>query len=86
MGASSLKIEILRRLGVPPSERGSVNEVSCPDIFELRDGRLAIIGTDVTDELERHLPADASRGPDERIVAITRETMLRAQHDISALA
>jgi hypothetical protein len=79
-------LEILRRLGIPPIERSCANDVSCPDIFELRDGRFAIIGTDVTDDLDQHLPADASRGPDERIVAITRETMLRAQQDISALA
>lgn len=77
---------ILRRLGVPPSGRGCANDVSCPDIFELHDGRIAIIGTDATDDLDQHLPADASRGPDERIVTITRETILRAQQDISALA
>lgn len=76
---------ILRRLGVPPSERGSANAISCPDIFELPDGSFAIIGTDVTEALDKQLPSDASRGPDERIVAITRETMLRAQKDISAL-
>jgi hypothetical protein len=52
----------------------------------LRDGRFAVIGTDITEDLDRQLPADASRGSDERIVAITRETMLRAQQDISALA
>jgi hypothetical protein len=78
-------LEIQRRLGVPPSERGSANDISCPDIFELRDGRFAIIGTDVTEHLDQQLPAGASRGPDERIVAITRETLLGAQQDISAL-
>ena len=78
-------MKILRRLGVPPLERGSANAISCPDIFELQDGRLAIIGTDVTEHLDGQLPADASRGPDERIVAITRETILRAQKDIAAL-
>jgi hypothetical protein len=79
-------LEILRRLGVPPSERGSANAISCPDIFELRDGRFAIIGTDVTADLDQQLPAGASCGPDERIVAITRETLLHARQDISALA
>lgn len=78
-------MEILRRLGVPPRKRGCANDVSCPDIFELEDGSFAIIGTDVTNDLDQRLPADASRGPGERIVAITRETMLRAKQDISAL-
>jgi hypothetical protein len=54
----------------------------CPDILELDDGRFAIIGTDMTDQLESVLPADAGRADYERIVVITRETLLRAKADI----
>ena len=71
-----------RRLGKSPHERGSVDNVTCPDIFELSDGSFAVIGTDRTEELESALPTDASRASDERIVVITRETLIAAKRDI----
>jgi hypothetical protein len=77
-----VRVDIVRRLGVPPRERGSLTNGSCPDIFELDDGRFAVIGKDMTADLEPGLPPDASRGPDERIVVLTRETLIRAKHDI----
>jgi hypothetical protein len=73
---------IVRRLGASPRERGSANNCSCPDIFELSDGRFAVIGTDLTSELDGMLPADASRADYERIVVVTRETLVRAKADI----
>jgi hypothetical protein len=72
----------LRRLGSTPRERGSREELSCPDVFELSDGRFAIIGTDMTDELRGLLPADAGVAGYERIVVITRDTLLHAKRDI----
>ena len=54
----------------------------CPDIFELKDGDFAIIGTDITPELETQLPPSASCGPDERIVRIPRRTLVLAKPDI----
>jgi hypothetical protein len=75
-------VEFVRRLGSVPEARGSLNNATCPDIFELNDGRFAVIGTDMTEELEGILPTDASRGPDERIVVITRETLVSAKRDI----
>jgi hypothetical protein len=75
-------MKITRRLGVAPSERGSATELSCPDIFELSDGRFAVIGSDHTQELEVSLPTDAARASYERIVVISRETLLRAKKDI----
>ncbi len=73
---------VRRRIGASPAQRGSLSGSNCPDIFELSDGSFAIIGTDRTDLLEGSLPADASRGAHERIVVITRETLLRAKSDI----
>ncbi|MBD0838162.1 hypothetical protein ICC28_05530 [Streptomyces sp. TRM68416] len=73
---------MFRRIGVPPRQRGSLDGNTCPDIFELSDGSFAIIGADKTDALESKLPADAGRSDDERIVVITRETLLRAKIDI----
>ncbi|MEV0274781.1 hypothetical protein AB0I22_00120 [Streptomyces sp. NPDC050610] len=76
---------IARRLGATPAERGSLGNASCPDLFELNDGRFAVIGTDMTAELDDALPSDASRADYERIVVITRETLLRAKGDIAGL-
>ena len=77
--------EIARRLGATPQERGSAGNHSCPDLFELADGRFAVIGTDMTDELSGKLPPDAGVAPYERIVVITRDTLLRAKGDIAGL-
>ncbi|MFE5814919.1 hypothetical protein [Streptomyces sp. NPDC056479] len=74
--------QIIRRIGVPPSSRGSTGGGNCPDIFELADGNFAVIGTDATDSLDPDLPSDASRADYERIVVITRETLIRAKTDI----
>ncbi|MFI5962379.1 hypothetical protein ACIA8J_09445 [Streptomyces asoensis] len=74
--------KIVRRVGAAPRERGSISGANCPDIFELDNGSFAVIGTDATESLDGQLPSDASRGPDERIVIITRETLVRAKADI----
>ncbi|MER6955378.1 hypothetical protein ACWD4O_00465 [Streptomyces sp. NPDC002623] len=77
--------QIIRRIGASPHARGSTSGANCPDIFELADGNFAVIGTDATDSLDPGLPSDASRGEHERIVVITRETLLRAKADIPDL-
>ncbi|WP_030038967.1 hypothetical protein [Streptomyces resistomycificus] len=74
--------QIIRRIGVPPCDRGSTGGGNCPDIFELADGSFAVIGRDATDSLDPDLPADASRADYERIVVITRDTLIRAKADI----
>lgn len=73
---------IIRRIGTPPSARGSATGANCPDIFELSDGRFAVIGTDLTEELDGKLPADASRADYERIVVVSRRTLIDAKGDI----
>ncbi|MEU3983107.1 hypothetical protein AB0F77_23980 [Streptomyces sp. NPDC026672] len=75
-------MKIIRRLGVSPRERGSMTGDTCPDIFELSDGNFAVIGVEATEELDAELPPDAARGDRERIVVISRETLLRARDDI----
>lgn len=59
-----------------------MNGQSCPDIFELSDGNFAIIGTEATALLDHELPHDASRADYERIVVVTRETLIRAKAEI----
>ncbi|MEU8231339.1 hypothetical protein AB0C12_17230 [Actinoplanes sp. NPDC048967] len=75
-------MEFVRRLGKSPQERGSLNSVTCPDIFELSDGSFAVMGTDMTEVLEGALPPGAGRADYERIVVITRETLVAARGDI----
>ncbi|MBK6010552.1 hypothetical protein AB0I51_45640 [Streptomyces sp. NPDC050549] len=75
-------MKIVRRIGVPPSVRGSATGTSCPDVFELSDGNFAVIGTEATEALDHELPADASRADYERIVIVSRETLIRAKADI----
>ena len=48
----------------------------------MADGRFAVIGTDMTSALRAQLPPDAGVAEDERIVVITRETLLHARQDI----
>lgn len=53
-------MDIVRRLGIPPKERDSATNGTCPDFFELSDGSFAVIGTDMTAELRGKLPSDAA--------------------------
>lgn len=55
---------------------------TCPDIFELSDGSFAVIGTEATEDLDSLLPPGVVRADGERIVVITRETLVRAKRDI----
>jgi hypothetical protein len=74
----------LRRLGPPPHANGakSAGLQGCPDIFELENGDFAIIGQDATTQIRKRLPADASCGPDERIVVIPRKSLVLARSEI----
>jgi hypothetical protein len=51
-------------------------------VFELSDGNFAVIGTEATEALDPELPADAARADYERIVIVSRETLIRAKADI----
>ncbi|MDX2758224.1 hypothetical protein ACSCB1_12480 [Streptomyces europaeiscabiei] len=75
-------MKIVRRIGASPRERGSLSGDSCPDIFELSDGDFAVIGSEATFKLDGELPEDAARADYERIVVISRETLIRAKADI----
>ncbi|MEV5609601.1 hypothetical protein [Streptomyces sp. NPDC052225] len=75
-------MKIVRRIGVPPSARGSASGTTCPDVFELSDGNFAVIGTEATADLRNELPADAGVADYERIVIVNRETLVRAKGDI----
>lgn len=76
-----------RRLGPDPHSNGirSAALNGCPDLWELNNGDIAVIGIDITNDSLNRLPPSAGCGPDERIVRIPRAVLLAAQSDILAL-
>lgn len=74
----------LRRIGPDPHLGGMQTPglQGCPDIFELENGDFAIVGRDVTAAVIGDLPPGATCGPDERIIAIPRKTLVLAKPDI----
>ena len=74
----------LRRLGIDSNATPTAcaSGRACPDILEMADGSIAVIGRDITG-LSGQLPSDSGCGEDERIVRIPREILLRALKDQS---
>jgi hypothetical protein len=84
---------ITRRIGSTPQERGSLNNGTCPDVFECECDNeqfnvgpraIAIIGTDHTTDTDLRTAltnAGATVQPHDRVVVITRETFLDAMAD-----
>ncbi|MEU6735437.1 hypothetical protein [Streptomyces physcomitrii] len=72
-----------RRLGKSPQELGLTTDTpDCPDIWELENGDVAVIGRDLTHSLGKSLPAGVSIGEDERLVVIPRNMLIAAKPDI----
>lgn len=72
-----------RRLGLSPQELGNTNNVKgCPDIWELDNGDIAVIGRDQTDRYAGRLPSGAAIDDDERVVVIPRNVLISAKPDI----
>jgi len=72
-----------RRLGKSAHELGSTTgDVSCPELWELDNGDVAVIGTELTAAYKGRLPADVSIDPGERLVVIPRSTIVSAKADI----
>lgn len=72
-----------RRLGKSASELDiSGGRNGCPDLWQLDNGDVAIIGRDLTDHYRAQLPADASIAADERLVVVPGVTMSAAKPDI----
>jgi hypothetical protein len=72
-----------RRLGKSALELGdSKTGPSCPDIWELDNGDVAVIGRDLTVAYSTRLPAGVSVGGDERLVVIPRNMLVAAKPDI----
>ncbi|MEE2038811.1 hypothetical protein Q8791_16425 [Nocardiopsis sp. CT-R113] len=75
--------EMTRRLGASPAELGNSDNVGkCPDIWELDNGDIAVIGRDLTDSYARRLPRGVTIAQNERLVIIPRSTLISAKSDI----
>lgn len=72
-----------RRIGKSPQELGvTTDSPECPDIWELDNGDVAVIGRDLTGSLGAKLPDGVSIGADERLVVIPRSMLIAAKPDI----
>jgi hypothetical protein len=72
-----------RRLGKSAIELDRTNnDPSCPDIWELSNGDVAIIGRDLTSGYAARLPDGVSIGSDERLVVIPGVMLRAAKGDI----
>jgi hypothetical protein len=72
-----------RRLGKSAHELDvTSDDDSCPDIWELSNGDVAVIGRDLTDDYASRLPPGVTVDSDERLVVIPRATILAAKADI----
>jgi hypothetical protein len=75
-----------RRLGKSALELGATNSgPECPDIWELENGDIAVIGRDLTTSLGTRLPAGVSISLDERLVVIPRSMLIAAKKDIPSV-
>lgn len=72
-----------RRLGKSALELGETKaDPTCPDIWEMDNGDVGVIGRDVTESYRDRLPDGVSIGPDERFVILPRSMVVAAKPDI----
>ncbi|MFI0711761.1 hypothetical protein DY245_12055 [Streptomyces inhibens] len=73
----------VRRLGKSPKELGTTSDDDdCPDVWQLDNGDIAVIGRDLTDEYRSRLPEGVHISRDERLVIIPGRTLTSAKSDI----
>jgi len=77
-------VSIVRRLGTTPAQRGSTNDMNCPDVFLLSDGSIALVGKALvpTGDVPQGNHLDGSGV----MVAVPRGLILDAVADIEAAA
>lgn len=77
-------VSFARRLGKSAAELGGISggRDGCPEIWELTNGDIAVIGRDVTDAYRTRLPEDVRIATDERVVIIPRQMLVVAKTDI----
>lgn len=74
---------LARRLGKSAAELGDTGgRDGCPDIWELSNGDIAVVGRDLTGVYGHRLPAGVTVAGDERVVVIPRNMLIAAKPDI----
>ncbi|WP_017540101.1 MULTISPECIES: hypothetical protein [Nocardiopsis] len=72
-----------RRLGKTAAELDKSRlDDDCPEIWELDNGDIAVVGRDATDRYADRLPSGVTVGPDERLVVIPGIMLRAAKPDI----
>jgi hypothetical protein len=72
-----------RRLGKSAQELGNTTgDTTCPEMWELDNGDVVVIGTELTSAYAGRLPAGVGIAPGERLVVIPRSTIVSAKADI----
>jgi hypothetical protein len=80
---ADISASFARRLGKSAAELGDTGgRDGCPDIWELSNGDIAVVGRDVTAAYGDRLPADVTVAGDERVVVIPRNMLIAAKPDI----
>ena len=75
--------EFRRRLGKRAAEVGDSRTTGdCPEIWELDNGDIAVIGRDATGAYADRLPPGVTIGSDERLVIISGRMLSAAKPDI----
>ena len=70
---------LVRRLGKSPEELGMTGgRTECPDIWELDNGDVAVVGQDLTQSYRDRLPPSLRIAENERLVVIPRATIMAA--------
>lgn len=73
----------VRRLGKSAAELGnSDGRDECPDIWQLSNGDIAVIGRDLTADYAPRLPEGVALRGDERLVVIPGNMLTAAKADI----
>jgi hypothetical protein len=73
----------LRRIGRSAHELGATGgNASCPDIWELANGDVAVIGTELRAAYLDRLPAGVTIDDHESLVVIPRSMLIAAKADI----
>jgi hypothetical protein len=74
---------LVRRLGKSAEELGdSKGRKDCPDIWQLDNGDVAVIGRDLTEQYAGRLPPGMTLAADERLVVIPGTMLASAKPDI----
>lgn len=80
---ADLSALFVKRLGKSAAELGNSEEGDdCPDIWQLSNGDIAVIGRDLTEHYGSRLPQGVTLRADERLVIIPGNTFSAAKADI----